>query len=383
MNQTLPLALYGASAGAAAVAALALYFRWQEAFAYRAGVALFVLLALVSIGNVYAVSAEHPSAWAVQLQGLLSAALFPTAWLYTRDLAADVPRPFVWTDVWHYAVPAVFVPQVIWAALSFSPQVEAQLAASTELPIDAQVFVWTSVILVLLWIVQVSFYSTLIARTLIALPRRLRLVFADLSGRSLAWLRIVLFLFLAHLPLAIVHNLGLIQVPEIVFASISFVLTCGWAAWTTSQQPAFQVTTESPNRISVDAVEDSTTEKYAKSLLDAERMARITAKIEAAFKSEKLHLNPNLSLSKLAAQIGVSESNLSQTFSRQMNSSFYDYVNACRAAEAMDLLATTDTSVVEIGVAAGFNTRSAFYNAFKATTGTTPAAFRRQHRPDA
>jgi len=80
-------------------------------------------------------------------------------------------------------------------------------------------------------------------------------------------------------------------------------------------------------------------------------------------------------LRKLAEETGVKERHLSQTFTRKFSASFFDYVNEWRVEEAKRLLAT-DTTITAIAFESGFNSRSAFYNAFKKRTGHNPGDFR-------
>lgn len=53
------------------------------------------------------------------------------------------------------------------------------------------------------------------------------------------------------------------------------------------------------------------------------------------------------------------------------------YVIRCRVAEAQRLLITTDMSIADVAVAAGFGSQSAFYAQFTRACGRAPAAYRR------
>lgn len=377
MSDTASAALFGLSAGAALVAAVVLSQQWARAFAFRVGVVLFGLLALVAIANVLDASMVRVPAWAIQTSGALTAALFPAAWLYVRDLTSDQPRPWGRGDAWHFAVPALFAPHVAWAAF-LSAAAEDSLWGIGEPPPEALWFAGVGQALTLAWTLQVTFYTARIALVLWRLPARLRQAFADVRGRDLTWLRVILFLFVAHLPFAVASNLGLAEVPDLVFAAFASALTCAFAGWATQQAPVFQLTTSAPERVSVGEVEPKPNQKYARALLDDEKMERIALKIGAVFDKADLHLDANLSLAKLSERLGVTENHLSQTFSRHIGASFFDYVNARRVAHAKRLLETTTDSVADIAVASGFNARSAFYNAFRLVTGSTPAAYRQE-----
>ena len=53
-----------------------------------------------------------------------------------------------------------------------------------------------------------------------------------------------------------------------------------------------------------------------------------------------------------------------------------------RQARAVDLLQRTDRPVKQVAQAAGFGNEKSFIRAFRAWTGQSPAAFRRQARPE-
>lgn len=116
--------------------------------------------------------------------------------------------------------------------------------------------------------------------------------------------------------------------------------------------------------------------QYEKSALDSERQARIATQIEQQVRQSRLFLDPELDAAFLARTLGVPAHYLSQTFSQHMATTFYDYVNTARIEFAMQCLSDSKDTVLDIALKAGFNTRSAFYNAFKKHTGTTPSAFR-------
>lgn len=375
MSDAISAALFGVSAGAAIVAMLLMARHWNIAFAFRAGVALFALIAFVAVANVATLVLDRPPPWVIALSGLLSASLFPWAWLYVRDLVSDVPRPFVRRDLWHFAVPAAFTPFVAWATV-LSESAEDSLWGIGPMTAESTAFAIFGLVLTVLWSIQITIYTAKMFFSLHRLPARLRNVFSDVVERDLLWLRIILFVFIAHTPVVVAENIGVIEMPEVVFAVFASVLTTLFAGWAANQMPVFQLSPETSARAVVQESELATSEKYARSLLDDDRLARIADRLENAFAVDKLHLVPNISLAKLSERTGVSENHLSQTFTRRFEKSFFDYVNAKRVDEAKKIIAETDASIADIGVDVGFNSRSVFYKAFKAETGTTPAAYR-------
>jgi AraC-like DNA-binding protein len=96
-------------------------------------------------------------------------------------------------------------------------------------------------------------------------------------------------------------------------------------------------------------------------------------RIEMAF------LRPDLTLPTLAACVDCSVNHLSQVINSGYGMSFFDYLNHHRVDYAKQLLSDQDgqiQSVLSIALAAGFNSNSSFYTAFRKASGQTPAQFR-------
>jgi AraC-like DNA-binding protein len=127
------------------------------------------------------------------------------------------------------------------------------------------------------------------------------------------------------------------------------------------------------------ASEEIGNEKYAKSTLRAEQFADYQKRIVAHMEIEKPYLEPNLTLRSLADQLLISPHHLSQVFSSDMNTSFYDYINRCRVVEVQRCLddpSYNQQTILEIALAAGFSSKATFNNVFKNAVGVTPSNYR-------
>jgi AraC-like DNA-binding protein len=121
--------------------------------------------------------------------------------------------------------------------------------------------------------------------------------------------------------------------------------------------------------------------RYAKSSLDAARAADVYAQLIAALEREKLHLRPGLSLADLAGAAGVAPHHASQALVDIGKTTFNELIARARVEEAKRLLQAPENAGVAVeplGMEAGFKSRSAFYTAFRAAIGMTPAEFRRR-----
>lgn len=120
--------------------------------------------------------------------------------------------------------------------------------------------------------------------------------------------------------------------------------------------------------------------RYARSPVDRGRLETIFADLKAALEADDLYRRPNLSLADLTQFSGVSTHLASQALSEVGQTTFAELLARRRVAEAKRLLSldeNRDVAVEPIGMEAGFRSRSAFYAAFGAETGVTPAQYRR------
>lgn len=91
-------------------------------------------------------------------------------------------------------------------------------------------------------------------------------------------------------------------------------------------------------------------------------------------------LDPNLSLDMVAEELGVGVSTLSKVVN-ESGHGFSDHINQERVAAAQSFLTDPefqDYTIVAIGLECGFNSKSAFYNAFKKIAKESPSEFRRR-----
>ena len=97
---------------------------------------------------------------------------------------------------------------------------------------------------------------------------------------------------------------------------------------------------------------------------------------------KKPYLENELTLAKLAEMLSVPQHHLSQILNEKLNQNFFDFVNNYRIQEAKKLLVSPDgglLTILAIAEEVGFNSKSAFNNAFKKVTNTTPSEFRKNN----
>ncbi len=89
------------------------------------------------------------------------------------------------------------------------------------------------------------------------------------------------------------------------------------------------------------------------------------------------HLETPITVSKMAAELGVSREHLSRCFQKETGISLYQYILSEKLEVARHQLRSTSLSSKEIAQRLGFNSRAQFARIFRQKLGQTPGHFRR------
>ena len=119
-------------------------------------------------------------------------------------------------------------------------------------------------------------------------------------------------------------------------------------------------------------------EKYARSALTDGQAEAMRARVVATLEENERFRDPDLKLAAFAQAAGLSRHHVSQVANTHFDG-FAAFVNGRRVRAAQDLLRTDEgraLTLEEVGYRAGFNSRTAFYNAFKRHAGCTPSQYR-------
>ena len=120
--------------------------------------------------------------------------------------------------------------------------------------------------------------------------------------------------------------------------------------------------------------------KYKKSAVTEEMSSRILKRLTDTMQEEKPYLNNTLTLPELAEMVSTPPNYLSQVINEQLQMNFFDYVNSYRIETAKNLIINPlphTLTILDIAMESAFNSKSAFYSAFKKQVGITPAAFKK------
>ncbi|MBR9853233.1 MAG: helix-turn-helix transcriptional regulator [Algicola sp.] len=105
--------------------------------------------------------------------------------------------------------------------------------------------------------------------------------------------------------------------------------------------------------------------------------------IETFILESQYFANQNINLKKVAEKLGTNGNTVSKLVNSETGGNFNDYINQKRIVLAQNRLLDKEfghLTVEAIGQSVGFNSKSAFYTAFKKHTGQSPSAFMKQKK---
>lgn len=120
--------------------------------------------------------------------------------------------------------------------------------------------------------------------------------------------------------------------------------------------------------------------KYLKSSLSENRKLEVLDKIKLELETNSYFSNNLATLSDLAKKTGESPHHVSQVINEKLGKNFFELLAWYRIEEAKRIFIKdkgTRLTVEEVSEMVGYNSKTAFNNAFKKLTGKTPSEFRK------
>lgn len=318
-----------------------------------------VLLAIFLISNLlfilfYLLSISMPNSfniWVAQL-GFASGFLFgPTLFLFTACLT-KFKKNIKSVDYLHF-LPFVFFALVNTKMLSFNGLVDFVIH-------NVHVF---SYLTICLWLLS-------------AFSRKIKNYVSTIDKTNLTWLFYVIMGFVIMWSIDLLsHLLG-------IFHLIDSHIILNFQILSLSINLAFIIIIFYNALTLPDFLHDflTTTSKYQNSHLDESIKQDILQKIKDYFISETPFLTGSLTINDVSKAIDVSSKSVSQVINELENKNFYDFTNFYRIEYAKQLINSKNDpgkTILEVLYESGFNSKSAFNNAFKKHAGCTPTEFKK------
>jgi AraC-like DNA-binding protein len=115
-----------------------------------------------------------------------------------------------------------------------------------------------------------------------------------------------------------------------------------------------------------------------KALLPEEKIRPVMLTLQRCMEEERLWLDPDLNVGKLAKHLGVAPKLLSVVLNQHMHTAFNEYVNGYRVnavREKMQGPEGREMTIAGLAYECGFNSLPTFQRAFKASMGMTPKEY--------
>ena len=128
---------------------------------------------------------------------------------------------------------------------------------------------------------------------------------------------------------------------------------------------------------------DKSGAKYRKSGLTEEKREKIKRRLRELVQKDKIFVNPELTIGKLAEILGESQNHVSQVLNEEFGKNFYEFINGYRVEYAKELLVSDkykNESILSIAFEVGFQSKSTFNAVFKKLNNTTPSNFRKNFK---
>ena len=205
--------------------------------------------------------------------------------------------------------------------------------------------------------------------------------FSNTSKINLFWIRKLVFIFgivwTTLISITVIHHVfnlfSMVFCTNGLFLSLSvFVILIGYFGLKQKiiygNEDSFDLGSTSPIQ-----------PKYASSKLSEDEAKALAEQLKKHMFSSKTYQNPDLTLSRLANEMGISSHILSQVINEQFKLNFFDFVNQYRVEEFKKLINDplyNNFSLLGIAFECGFNSKSAFNRIFKKATGFTPSQYK-------
>jgi AraC-like DNA-binding protein len=224
-------------------------------------------------------------------------------------------------------------------------------------------------------IIQSIFYIAEIIRLLRKHSARIKAAYSTIDAVNLGWLRrrFVVFVGIWALGLVMIAAAGF-EGRAIFLAGQLVAFLAALNLFVTGYRAMLQP------EIVLGPAEASTVRRYERSSLTPESAELHKARLLEMMEREKLFLDPEITLPKLAQASGIPLAHLSRIINELLGRNFYEFINLYRVEEAKRRLGSPGAGgekLIAVALECGFNSLATFNRVFKETTGRTPSDYRK------
>lgn len=202
---------------------------------------------------------------------------------------------------------------------------------------------------------------------------------------DLRWIKYIIYAFIITLLVVIAYNIFRLRQPLNVYVNFHLLAVVYLVAFYSIRQKEIF-----PAGLVLEADSDPTAtpdgQARKSKLVDDAELQRAKDRLLVTIEREKLYLDSELNLLKLADAVGLSTHQLSYVINSGTGDNFFNLINGFRVKKAEELLSDPKyghLTIVAIGFESGFNSKTAFHTAFRKITSLTPTEFRKKRTESA
>ena len=310
--------------------------------------------------------------------------LIPLLYLYVRTSINENPR-FRKKDLLHFTLPLVLLLESIFVPGSY--EIEEGLY-------HTPVFNAVNLIYGGVSLVFISTYILIIFRKINHHQEELPNLFSFTSSRiTFNWIKIVILLFVFNWVITGLSTVANVSVQsQLIDPGVVFFINLGIFSFAISYFGFFQPSiffaprgSELVPEVRQPQIAEPDRTKYKKSSLTEEKAGEYLKRITALLESERLYLQPDLTIQEISDKLDVPKHYLTESLNTYMGKNFYTLINEYRIREFKALAAEEKNkhlTLLALAYDSGFNSKSAFNLVFKKQTGETPSQFLKSLRAE-
>ena len=232
-------------------------------------------------------------------------------------------------------------------------------------------YLWQIPFISLFQSAQLIFYSLLSIRLIRRHDKKLEETLSEISSINLGWIKKLFLGFLIALLTSTFS--GMSEQAFNISQMIMYLFMIGLMLYL-----GFNALQEKRPSVAITEVAQQQSPKYDSSKLDSSTADKIKSHLEKIMDEHAPWKQADINLEQLAQIAGVKSHHLSQVLNTGFQQNFYEFINQyrieefCRQSLLQPALSTTEL-IYEIG----FNSRPAFYRAFRRINGVTPTEWRK------
>lgn len=186
---------------------------------------------------------------------------------------------------------------------------------------------------------------------------------------------LMIFLFFAFLEMGISYFTKNLEFPLLSFGLFCFLVPLAEF----SIREFFRLETQIQNVKEIQNLRKDRSGKTSRSRIANLNEEEVVEKIRYLIETEKIYLDEDLTLRKLAKRLQIREDQASYLINHNFKITFFSLINYHRIEEAKILLKKKETNILNIAYSVGFQSKSAFNSIFKKFTKMTPSEFQKQN----